>query len=87
MKLNTFSIKTFLADVPRMINENFAKIAESLSKFYDEDTNSINATNVTATGRVVSNSITTNFLTVKIGGGEYVTMSDIVKRLEKLEEA
>jgi hypothetical protein len=38
MKINKISIKHFIGDLPRLLNENFKAIADTIISMYDEET-------------------------------------------------
>ena len=85
MTLNKVSIKNFISDLPRLLNENFNAISEVISRFYDEDTRKVTANNMEVSGNITTNSLTTNSANFRLSNGSTITIEEILTRLSNLE--
>lgn len=88
-EFNVLSIKNFIGDMPRILNENFAILTDVLGNIIDNKapetaTHSLCANGVKVTGVVDANTITANNIILKVNGKKY-SLLDIIKRLEDLE--
>ena len=86
MDYTKLSIKHFIGDLPKIINENFEKIKIFIDTIYDSVTGTIKSTNADFTGKVKCNSVITNNITVNDEKGNQVTIAELVKRIEELEK-
>lgn len=90
MTLNNFSIKNFISDLPKMLNENFAAIKKRIDTFFTED-DTLTVKSAKVTGSTESNSVSAQTVTVKTkglywhDGSKFVGISELVDRIEKLE--
>jgi len=80
---NFFSIKNFIPDVPRMLNEVFTKIFTCITDFYDPDNNSISC-NRLKVGYIDATTIVAQNLTFKGQNGELYNYNDIAKIIDDL---
>lgn len=82
---NMFSIKNFITDLPRMLNNAFAIVSDVILKFYDADKNKLEATFVEADNITASTIITQN-ITFTGSNGSRFKYDDIATKLANLEE-
>lgn len=80
-----FSIKNFIPDVPRMLNEVFTKIYNCVTKFYDIDENEISCSKLKA-GYIDATTIVAQNLTFKGQSGELYNYNDIASIITELRE-
>jgi len=85
MDFKELSIKNFMGDLPRIINENFAKLAKFLGNLYDEENERLVARNVEAEGEVTANTVNVNNLIIKVNGKDY-SLAQVIEKLERLED-
>ena len=85
MTLNKVSIKNFISDLPRILNENFSAISEVISRFYDENDKKLTADKMEISGNITTNSLTTNSANFRLSNGKTITIEEILTRLEQLE--
>lgn len=86
MQLNKkISIKTFIGELPSILNHNFELLETLFNKLYDDVNETIKAKNLNIEGTVKTNSVVTNNLTV-IDGSKEITFADILKRIEDCEK-
>lgn len=85
MELQKLSIKNFLGDLPRILNENFTKIKDTIERFYADG--KLKADSVEATGEIKANSISASTATFKLGNGQTVSINELIDRIEALERA
>lgn len=86
MRLNTkISIKTFIGELPSILNSNFKLIEDIFNKLYDDINETIKAKNLNIEGTVKSNSVVTNNLTI-VNGSKEITFANILERLEECEK-
>ncbi len=82
---NAFSIKNFIPDVPRMLNEVFTLIYNCIMTFYNPDKNEIECTRLKA-GYIDATTIVAQNLTFKGQGGELYNYQDIATILTELRQ-
>ncbi len=93
MNLKKLSVKNFIGDLPRIINESLDAIQTAFDKVYHEDTNtigdnsiSIECKSVKATGNEQGNGIVSYSDIKLIRSGETISIEDMYERLRRLEE-
>ena len=79
-----FSIKNFLADLPRMLNDSFTTIYNCICDFYNPDDHSIEATKLHAT-YIDATTVVAQNLRFKGDNGEVYNYSDIGNLLSEIE--
>lgn len=70
MEFNVISIKSFISDMPRVINENFSKIKKFIESIYDFSTNTLLATAADIKGQLKANTVKAN--NIEVNGHIYV---------------
>lgn len=85
MDIIKLSIKHFMGDIPRVINENFQKICDVLDKIFNEKDDLLHSTNMEASGKIEANTVKANNIYIDIDG-EDVSLADVVKELKKCKE-
>lgn len=82
---NFFSIKNFIADMPRLLNEAFTIIYKALTQFYNPDTSTINCERGEIDYIIATTVVAQNF---RIGDSSTDISTDfasLVQRIENLE--
>jgi hypothetical protein len=64
MEFNTISIKSFICDLPRVINENFGKIKNFIESIYDSATGTLKADTANIRGQISANTVKSNNIEV-----------------------
>lgn len=64
MEFNTISIKSFICDLPRVINENFGKIKKFIESIYDSATNTLKVNTANIQGQISANTVKSNNIEV-----------------------
>ena len=82
---NWFSIKNFIPDLPRMLNEVLTVIHDHISKFYFPDENKIKCNKVES-GIVEATTVITQNLSFKGSKGEIYNYDDLAHRIAELEK-
>lgn len=82
---DSFSIKNFIADLPRMLNETFTIIYNCITKFYDPDQNKVKCNKLEAS-YIDATTIVAQNLTFKGSNGETYNYNDIAATLSALEQ-
>ena len=92
MNLKKLSVKNFIGDLPRIINESLTAIENAFGKIYNEDTNTIgnNSSNVecksvTARGNENGNGIVSYGDVKIILNNETISLVDLYNRVKELE--
>ena len=80
-----FSINNFLADLPRMLNDAFSTIVNSILGFYDPDTEKLKCKKLEAT-YIEATTIVAQNLRFKGANGTVYNYEDIGTLISKLEE-
>lgn len=81
---SSFSIKNFIADLPKMLNNVFTIIYKCITDFYDPDANKIKVNKLEA-GYIDATTIVAQNLTFKGSNGELYNYNDIATILGELE--
>lgn len=81
---SAFSIKNFITDLPKMLNNVFTIIYKCITDFYDPDANKIKVNKLEA-GYIDATTIVAQNLTFKGSNGELYNYNDIATILEELE--
>ncbi len=81
---SAFSIKNFVADLPRMLNNVLTTICTCITDFYDPNTNKIKVTKIEA-GYIDATTIVAQNITFKGSNGEMYNYNDIATILHELE--
>lgn len=81
---NWFSIKNFIPDLPRMLNEVLTVIHDQIAGFYFPDENKIKCNKVES-GTVEATTVITQNLTFKGSKGELMNYEDLASRVAALE--
>lgn len=82
---NFFSVKNFLADVPRMLNDAFTRVFKCITDFYNPDKNEIKCSKITA-GYIDATTIVAQNLTFKGQNGELYNYNDIATIIKELTD-
>lgn len=80
------SIKHFIADWPRIFNENFEKVFGFINHVYDDERDVMKVKKLECEGTVTANTVTTNNLIVKGPNGKTINVSELVAKIQELEE-
>jgi hypothetical protein len=80
-----FSVKNFVADLPRMLNEAFTVLYNCITSFYNPDDNSIKCSKLNVT-YVVATTIVAQNLRFKGSDGVMYNYNDIGSILSRVEE-
>ena len=81
---SAFSIKNFIADLPKMLNNIFTTIYKCITDFYDPDSNKIKCNKIEA-GYIDATTIVAQNLTFKGSNGEMYNYNDIATIIGELE--
>ena len=81
---SAFSIKNFIADLPKMLNNTFTTIYKCITDFYDPDSNKIKC-NKMEVGYIDATTIVAQNLTFKGSNGEMYNYNDIATIIGELE--
>lgn len=83
-----FSVKNFLADLPRMLNEAFGKICDCIFSFYDADNGDIHLKNISKieASYIDATTIVAQNIRFKGSDGTMYNYNDIGTILEKIEK-
>jgi hypothetical protein len=87
-KCTKFSIKNFVADLPRMLNEAFSTICDCIFSFYDADNGDIHLKNIAKleASYIDATTVVAQNLRFKGSDGTMYNYNDIGSILEKIEE-
>lgn len=84
-----FSMRMFIADLPRVLNETFSLIKTIINKIYNADTNELKATSIDV-GTVKASTIITNSIAFKsnITGDtiKYDEIQEMKSAIERIKE-
>lgn len=80
-----FSIKNFVADLPRMLNDAFTVLYDCITTFYNPDDNSIKCRKLDVT-YIDATTVVAQNLRFKGSNGVIYNYNDIGKILSELEE-
>lgn len=81
---NTFSIKNFIADMPRMLNKVFSTIYNCIKDFYDPNTNKVKCDSV-ETSYLSATTIVAQNLSFRGSNNEICDFASLISRIESLE--
>ena len=87
-KCTKFSIKNFVADLPRMLNEAFSTICDCIFSFYDADNGDIHLKNIAKieASYIDATTVVAQNLRFKGSDGTMYNYNDIGSILEKIEK-
>jgi hypothetical protein len=87
-KCTKFSIKNFVADLPRMLNEAFGTICDCIFSFYDADNGDIHLKNIAKleASYIDATTVVAQNLRFKGSDGTMYNYNDIGSILEKIEK-
>lgn len=87
-KCTKFSIKNFVADLPRMLNEAFSAICDCIFRFYDADNGDIHLKNIAKleASYIDATTVVAQNLRFKGSDGTMYNYNDIGSILEKIEK-
>lgn len=87
-KCTKFSIKNFVADLPRMLNEAFGTICDCIFSFYDADNGDIHLKNIAKleASYIDATTVVAQNLRFKGSNGTMYNYNDIGTILEKIEK-
>ena len=80
-----FSVRNFITDLPRMLNDAFMVIYNVITKFYDIDNDKIRATKGDI-DYLTASTLVTNNLTFNSSTGEKFNYSELVSEISSLKE-
>ena len=80
-----FSIKNFVADLPRMLNDAFKKIVECITDFYDPDNETLTAKRLDVT-YIDATTIVAQNIKFKADNGQTFTLNDIANSISQVKE-
>ena len=86
MEFKSLSIKNFIGDLPNIINSNFQIIKKVVEKIFDENTNTLTATNVRAQSKVYTNTIVANNIIINLDNGKTLSLAEILEKLNMLQD-
>ena len=82
---SAFSIKNFIADLPKMLNNVFTIIYKCITDFYNPDLNKISCNKIEV-GYIDATTIIAQNFTFKGPNGESYNYNDIASLIKELEE-
>lgn len=87
-KCTKFSIKNFVADLPRMLNEAFGTICDCIFSFYDADNSDIHLKNIAKleASYIDATTVVAQNLRFKGSDGTIYNYNDIGSKLEQMEK-
>ena len=87
-KCTKFSIKNFVADLPRMLNEAFSAICDCIFRFYDADNGDIHLKNIAKleASYIDATTVVAQNLRFKGSDGTMYNYNDIGSKLEQMEK-
>lgn len=97
MKLKKLSVKNFIGDLPRIINESLETIEKAFADIYDEETNTIGNDTANINCRTITVKGNDNQIAIKSYGniiisgagedGKDISLIDLYERIRQLEYA
>ena len=87
-KCTKFSIKNFVADLPRMLNDAFGTICDCIFSFYDADNSDIHLKNIAKleASYIDATTVVAQNLRFKGSDGTIYNYNDIGSKLEQMEK-
>ena len=82
MEFKYLSIKNFIGDLPNIINSNFQVIKKFVEKIFDENTNTLSASNVKATNKIYANTVVANNIVINLDNGKTLSLAEILEKLD-----
>ena len=82
MEFKSLSIKNFIGDLPNIINSNFQVIKKFVEKIFDENTNTLSASNIKATNKIYANTVVANNIVINLDNGKTLSLAEILKKLD-----
>ena len=82
MEFKYLSIKNFIGDLPNIINSNFQVIKKFVEKIFDENTNTLSASNIKATNKIYANTVVANNIVINLDNGKTLSLAEILEKLD-----
>lgn len=85
MEFKSLSIKNFIGDLPNIVNTNFQIIKKFVEKIFDDNTDTLTATNVRAQSKIYANTIVANNIIINLDNGKTLSLAEILEKLDNLQ--
>lgn len=85
MEFKSLSIKNFIGDLPNIVNTNFQIVKKFVEKIFDDNTDTLTATNVRAQSKIYANTIIANNIIINLDNGKTLSLAEILEKLDRLQ--